>query len=172
MNFNHGQNGLVDFFVRNLNRKGLNCKCQGMMLFCSFQKLMWWRSKELLCRVYSWQLLWEALWAGFLLAAPREPGSTGTSVNTPSLGTTAWGVAGSACRTWHASLPEPPQSCFTVIQDHLASWGERASDLSFVEDLLSLTPLHCIVNLAIQATTRTLAGGPSTPPHLGVEPGL
>lgn len=50
MNFNHGQNGLVAFFVRNLNRKGLNCKCQGMMLFCSFQKLMWWRSKKLLCR--------------------------------------------------------------------------------------------------------------------------
>lgn len=65
MNFNHGQNGLVAFFVRNLNRKGLNCKCQGMMLFCSFQKLMWWRSKKLLCRVYSWQVLWEALLAGF-----------------------------------------------------------------------------------------------------------
>lgn len=65
MNFNHDQNGLVAFFVRNLNRKGLNCKCQGMMLFCSFQKLMWWRSKKLLCRVYSWQMLWEALWDGF-----------------------------------------------------------------------------------------------------------
>lgn len=66
MNFNHDQNGLVAFFVRNLNRKGLNCKCQGMMLFCSFQKLMWWRSKKLLCRVYSWQMLWEAWRAGFL----------------------------------------------------------------------------------------------------------
>lgn len=65
MNFNHGQNGLVAFFVRNLNRKGLNCKCQGMMLFCSFQKLMRWRSKKLLCRVYSWQMLWEALRAAF-----------------------------------------------------------------------------------------------------------
>lgn len=71
MNFNHGQNGLVAFFVRNLNRKGLNCKCQGMMLFCSFQKLMWWRSKKLLCRVYSWQMLWEASQAAFCRAAAR-----------------------------------------------------------------------------------------------------
>lgn len=39
---------------------------------------------------------------------PREPGSTGASVNTPSLGAPSWGVAGSARRTWHPNLPEPP----------------------------------------------------------------
>lgn len=49
MNFNHDQNGLLAFFVRNLNRKGLNCKCHEMMLFCSFQKLVRLRSKKLLC---------------------------------------------------------------------------------------------------------------------------
>lgn len=78
MNFNHGQNGLVAFFVRNLNRKGLNCKCQGMMLFCSFQKLMWWRSKKLLCRVYSWQVLWELcswLATGCALGVQGPPGT-------------------------------------------------------------------------------------------------
>lgn len=78
MNFNHGQNGLVAFFVRNLNRKGLNCKCQGRMLFCSFQKLVRWRSKKLLCRVYSWQMLWElcgCLSEGCALGAPGPMGT-------------------------------------------------------------------------------------------------
>lgn len=79
MNFNHGQNGLVAFFVRNLNRKGLNCKCQGMMLFCSFQKLVWWRSKKLLCWLYSRQML-RALCGG--LSAGCALGTPGASKNT------------------------------------------------------------------------------------------
>lgn len=135
MNFNHGQNGLVAFFVRNLNRKGLNCKCQGMMLFCSFQKLVWWRSKKLLCRVYSWQMLRElccCLSTGCALGAPGLWEHTGVEST----------QEGSSGEHHHWMLTQlaalaglPPTSvsvflfvclcvCVCLIQDSFTSWGE------------------------------------------------
>lgn len=110
MNFNHGQNGLVAFFVRNLNRKGLNCKCQGMMLFCSFQKLVWWRSKKLLCRLYSRQMLRAlcgGLSAGCALGTPGPSRTHRCGDAAPRSISTA--SAPDACTVGRSGLPCCPQ---------------------------------------------------------------
>lgn len=112
MNFNHGQNGLVAFFVRNLNRKGLNCKCQGMMLFCSFQKLVWWRSKKLLCRLYSRQMLW-ALCGG--LPAGCALGTSGPP-RTHRCGDAAPGSISTGClHSWPLWLAVLPPTSVSVL---------------------------------------------------------